>query len=79
MSKNSGDFFDAFDDGISVDWSKISEADLDIMLQKLSKQDVEKIFTDLQAAIASNNKKKAIVNITLRVLDMAVRLGMKVA
>lgn len=78
MSNNSGDFFNAFGDEIKVDWSKISEVELKAMLQKLSRQDVEKIFTDLQDAIASNNKKKAIVKVTLQILDMAVKLGMKV-
>lgn len=78
MVKNSSDFFSAFDDNIVIDWSKVSEADLDTMLQKLSKQDVEKIFTELQSAIEANNKRKAIVKITLQVLDMAVKLGMKV-
>jgi DNA replication protein DnaD len=72
------DFFDAFGDGIQVDWSKISSEELDKMLDTLNKQDVEKIFNALQEAVDLNNKRKSIVDVTLKVLEVAVSLGMKV-
>lgn len=72
------DFFDAFGDEISVDWSKVSESQLDMMIAKLDEQDAESIFNDLKAAIESNNRNKAIVKTTLTILQTAVKLGMKV-
>lgn len=72
------DFFNQFPDGINVNWSKISDKELDQMVSTLSKQDVEKIFGELRTAIEISNKRKAIVNITLQVLQVAVKLGMKV-
>ena len=71
-------FFDAFDGEINVDWSKISESDLDQMIAKLDDQDADKLFDDLKAAIETNNRNKAIVKTTLAALQTAVKLGMKV-
>ena len=71
------DFFDAFED-IEVDWSKISDKELNELLTKLSKQEVDRIFGELRTAIDSNNKRKSIVGVTLKVLQLAVSLGMKV-
>jgi pyoverdine/dityrosine biosynthesis protein Dit1 len=73
------DFFDAFPDGIQVDWSKISSDDLNKMMDTLNKQDVEKIFNSLQEAIDLNDKRKSIVDVTLKVLQVAINLGMKIA
>lgn len=72
------DFFDAFGDEIEVDWSKISDKELNELLTKLSKQEVDRIFGELRKAIDSNNKRKSIVGVTLKVLQLAVSLGMKV-
>lgn len=72
------DFFDAFGDGIQVDWSKINSEELDKIMATLNKQEVEKIFGSLQEAIDLNNKRKSIVDVTLKVLAVAVKLGMKV-
>ena len=72
------DFFDAFPDGIQVDWSKISDKELDQLVATLSKQDVEKIFGELQKVIDTNNKRKSIVDVTLKILQVAVSLGMKI-
>lgn len=74
----SDDFFDAFGDEIQVDWSKISESELDAMVDKLEKQDVDRIFNEMNQAIKTNNRNKAIVKTTLTVLQTAVKLGMKV-
>ena len=72
------DFFDAFEGGINVDWSKISESELDKMVGQLKDQDAEAIFDELKKAIESNNRNKAIVKTTLTILQTAVKLGMKV-
>lgn len=72
------EFFDAFDDGIDVDWSKIKEEDLNKMIDKLEDQEAEAIFTELKDAIATNNRNKAIVKVALTILQTAVKLGMKV-
>jgi hypothetical protein len=72
------DFFDDFPEGIEVDWSKISDKELDQLVATLSKQDVEKIFGELQKVIDTNNKRKSIVDITLKILQVAVSLGMKI-
>lgn len=72
------DFFDAFGDKIEVDWSKINSDELDKMMDTLNKQDVDRIFNTLQEAIDTNNKRRAIVDVTLKVLEVAVKLGMKV-
>ncbi len=72
------DFFDAFGDEIEVDWSKISESELDQMVGKLKDQDAEAIFDELKKAIETNNRNKAIVKTTLTILQTAVKLGMKV-
>jgi len=73
------DFFDAFGDGIEVDWSKITDQELDQLVATLNTQKVNDIFEGLKSAIDTNNKRKSIVNITLQVLQVAVKLGMKVA
>jgi hypothetical protein len=72
------DFFDDFPEGIGVDWSKISDKELDQFVATLSKQDVEKIFEELQKVIDTNNKRKSIVDVTLKILQVAVSLGMKI-
>jgi hypothetical protein len=72
------DFFDDFPEGIEVDWSKISDKELDQLVATLSKQDVEKIFGELQKVIDTNNKRKSIVDVTLKILQVAVSLGMKI-
>jgi hypothetical protein len=70
-------FFDDFPD-LQVDWSKIDETQLNDMISKLQKQDVEKIFSALQDSINSNNQVKSIVGVSLKVLEVLVGLGMKV-
>jgi arsenate reductase-like glutaredoxin family protein len=74
----SDDFFDDFPEGIEVDWSKISDKELDQLIATLSKQDVEKIFNELRTVIDTNNKRKSIVSVTLKILQVAVSLGMKI-
>ena len=73
------DFFDSFDDeDIEIDWSKVSMQRIEKMYSKLSAQDADKIFSQLKGVIDENNKKKAIINATFAVLQVAVKLGLKV-
>jgi hypothetical protein len=71
------DFFDAFEGGISVDWSKIDEVELTRLVNKLEDQEAEAIFAELKRVIETNNRNKAIVKTTLTVLQTAVKLGAK--
>ena len=72
------EFFDSFDDEIEIDWSKVSMQRIEKMYSKLSAQDADKIFSQLKGVIDENNKKKAIINATFAVLQVAVKLGLKV-
>ena len=71
-------FFDAFPDGIQIDWNKIDSNTLDSMLQSLSEQKVETIFSELQECINTNEKRRTIIDVTLKVLEVAISLGMKI-
>jgi hypothetical protein len=71
-------FFDSFDEEIEVDWSKVSMQRIEKMYAKLSTQDADKIFGQLKNVIDENNKKKAIINATFAVLQVVVKLGLKV-
>jgi len=72
------EFFDSFDDEMEIDWSKVSMQRIEKMYAKLSAQDADKIFSQLKGVIDENNKKKAIINATFAVLQVAVKLGLKV-
>ena len=71
-------FFDAFPGGIQIDWNKIDSNTLDSMLQSLSEQKVETIFSELQECINTNEKRRTIIDVTLKVLEVAINLGMKI-
>ena len=70
-------FFDDFNE-IIIDWSKIDENTLNIAIQTLSQQKVETLFTELQEVINTNEKRKSIVDVSLKVLQVLVKLGLKV-
>ena len=70
-------FFDDFNE-IIIDWSKIDENTLNIAIQTLSQQKVETLFTELQEVINTNEKRKSIVDVSLKVLQVLVKMGMRV-
>ena len=72
------EFFDDFNE-IIVDWSKIDQNTLSSMIETLSQQKVETLFTELQEVINTNEKRKSIVDVSLKVLEVLVNMGMKVA
>lgn len=75
---NKDSFFDSFDDDLEIDWSKVSIDRVNKLYAKLSDQDIEKVFSDLRDVTDSNNKKKSIIATTFTVLQVAVKLGLKV-
>jgi hypothetical protein len=77
MNLNNKEFFDDFNE-IIMDWSKIDENTLNIAIQTLSQQKVETLFTELQEVINTNEKRKSIVDVSLKVLEVLVKMGMRV-
>ena len=73
----SDDFFDHFDDKIEVDWDKISATKIESIFKKLSEQEADEIFKEMQAAIDINNKKKTIMQYSLTILKLAAKYGLK--
>lgn len=71
------DFFDAFDDKIDADWSKVSDEKVEELFQKLSDQDAEQVFDQIKQAIETNNKRKGLVRVGAVILQEAVKLGLK--
>lgn len=73
----SDDFFDAFGDEIQVDWSKVTENDIQKMLEKLDNQEASRIFDELKTVIEQNNKKKAIAKSVMTAIEVLGKLGAK--
>ena len=71
------DFFDEFGDKIDADWSANNKKKMESLFKKLDDIDTERIFAEMKRVIELNNKRKAIAQMSLVLIQEAIKLGLK--